>query len=66
MGAEVTTTVKPAEPGVQPVAWRFHLPPHEIGNTYVDGGERFVVSMVESLGYHDYGDPWCEQRYWGD
>jgi DMSO/TMAO reductase YedYZ molybdopterin-dependent catalytic subunit len=20
----------------------------------------------ESLGYHDYGDPWREQRYWGD
>lgn len=20
----------------------------------------------ESLGYHNYGDPWLEQRYWGD
>jgi DMSO/TMAO reductase YedYZ molybdopterin-dependent catalytic subunit len=20
----------------------------------------------ESLGYHSYGDPWQEQRYWGD
>jgi DMSO/TMAO reductase YedYZ molybdopterin-dependent catalytic subunit len=20
----------------------------------------------ESLGYHDYGDPWREQRYQGD
>jgi DMSO/TMAO reductase YedYZ molybdopterin-dependent catalytic subunit len=20
----------------------------------------------EDLGYHDYGDPWREQRYWGD
>jgi DMSO/TMAO reductase YedYZ molybdopterin-dependent catalytic subunit len=20
----------------------------------------------ESLGYHSYGDPWLEQRYWGD
>lgn len=20
----------------------------------------------EALGYHDYGDPWREQRYWGD
>jgi DMSO/TMAO reductase YedYZ molybdopterin-dependent catalytic subunit len=20
----------------------------------------------ENLGYHDYGDPWREQRYWGD
>jgi DMSO/TMAO reductase YedYZ molybdopterin-dependent catalytic subunit len=20
----------------------------------------------ETLGYHDYGDPWREQRYWGD
>jgi DMSO/TMAO reductase YedYZ molybdopterin-dependent catalytic subunit len=20
----------------------------------------------ESLGYHNYGDPWQEQRYWGD
>jgi hypothetical protein len=43
---QVTTTVKPAEPGVQPMAWGFQIPPHEIGNTYVDGGERFVVSMV--------------------
>jgi DMSO/TMAO reductase YedYZ molybdopterin-dependent catalytic subunit len=20
----------------------------------------------ENVGYHDYGDPWREQRYWGD
>jgi DMSO/TMAO reductase YedYZ molybdopterin-dependent catalytic subunit len=20
----------------------------------------------EMLGYHNYGDPWREQRYWGD
>jgi DMSO/TMAO reductase YedYZ molybdopterin-dependent catalytic subunit len=20
----------------------------------------------ERLGYHEYGDPWKEQRYWGD
>jgi DMSO/TMAO reductase YedYZ molybdopterin-dependent catalytic subunit len=20
----------------------------------------------ESLGYHNYGDPWQEQRFWGD
>jgi DMSO/TMAO reductase YedYZ molybdopterin-dependent catalytic subunit len=20
----------------------------------------------ESVGYHNYGDPWREQRYWGD
>ena len=20
----------------------------------------------ETLGYHAYGDPWREQRYWGD
>jgi DMSO/TMAO reductase YedYZ molybdopterin-dependent catalytic subunit len=20
----------------------------------------------ESLGYHNYGDPWREQQYWGD
>ncbi|HEX5499599.1 MAG TPA: molybdopterin-dependent oxidoreductase, partial [Thermomicrobiales bacterium] len=20
----------------------------------------------ETLGYHNYGDPWQEQRYWGD
>jgi DMSO/TMAO reductase YedYZ molybdopterin-dependent catalytic subunit len=20
----------------------------------------------ESLGYHNYGDPWRQQRYWGD
>lgn len=23
-------------------------------------------SFWESLGYHNYGDPWREQRYWGD
>lgn len=42
----VTTVVKPAEPGVQPLARRYEIPPYESGNTYVDGGERFVVSMV--------------------
>jgi DMSO/TMAO reductase YedYZ molybdopterin-dependent catalytic subunit len=25
-----------------------------------------VPGFWESLGYHDYGDPWREQRYWGD
>jgi DMSO/TMAO reductase YedYZ molybdopterin-dependent catalytic subunit len=20
----------------------------------------------ESLGYHNHGDPWREERYWGD
>jgi hypothetical protein len=56
---QVTTTVKPAERGVQPLAWRFQIPPHEIGNTYVDGGERFVVSMVngESVEPRVEGDP---------
>ena len=24
------------------------------------------VGFWESLGYHSYGDPWREQRYWGD
>ena len=22
--------------------------------------------LLETLGYHNYGDPWREQRYWGD
>jgi DMSO/TMAO reductase YedYZ molybdopterin-dependent catalytic subunit len=25
-----------------------------------------VAGFWESLGYHRYGDPWREQRYWGD
>jgi DMSO/TMAO reductase YedYZ molybdopterin-dependent catalytic subunit len=25
-----------------------------------------VPGFWESLGYHDYGDPWKEQRHWGD
>ncbi len=25
-----------------------------------------VPGFWESLGYHNYGDPWREQRYWGD
>ena len=25
-----------------------------------------VSTRRESLGYHEYGDPWREQRYWGD
>ena len=25
-----------------------------------------VPGFWESLGYHNYGDPWLEQRYWGD
>ena len=24
------------------------------------------LGFWESLGYHNYGDPWKEQRYWGD
>ena len=24
------------------------------------------LGFWESLGYHNYGDPWQEQRYWGD
>jgi DMSO/TMAO reductase YedYZ molybdopterin-dependent catalytic subunit len=33
-------------------------------------GLRLMASDIpgfwESLGYHNYGDPWREQRYWGD
>jgi DMSO/TMAO reductase YedYZ molybdopterin-dependent catalytic subunit len=25
-----------------------------------------VPGFWESVGYHNYGDPWREQRYWGD
>jgi DMSO/TMAO reductase YedYZ molybdopterin-dependent catalytic subunit len=25
-----------------------------------------VAGFWESVGYHNYGDPWREQRYWGD
>jgi DMSO/TMAO reductase YedYZ molybdopterin-dependent catalytic subunit len=29
-------------------------------------GDDNVPGFWESLGYHDYGDPWKEQRHWGD
>jgi Oxidoreductase FAD-binding domain/Oxidoreductase molybdopterin binding domain len=32
------------------------------GIELMDHGEQ---GFWESLGYHDYGDPWREQRYWG-
>jgi DMSO/TMAO reductase YedYZ molybdopterin-dependent catalytic subunit len=25
-----------------------------------------IPGFWETLGYHNYGDPWREQRYWGD
>jgi DMSO/TMAO reductase YedYZ molybdopterin-dependent catalytic subunit len=25
-----------------------------------------IHGFWETLGYHNYGDPWREQRYWGD
>jgi DMSO/TMAO reductase YedYZ molybdopterin-dependent catalytic subunit len=28
--------------------------------------ERDEPGFWETLGYHNYGDPWKEQRYWGD
>jgi DMSO/TMAO reductase YedYZ molybdopterin-dependent catalytic subunit len=28
--------------------------------------EHDISGFWESLGYHDYGDPWKEQRYQGD
>ena len=28
--------------------------------------EQDEAGFWESLGYHNYGDPWREQRYWGD
>jgi DMSO/TMAO reductase YedYZ molybdopterin-dependent catalytic subunit len=24
------------------------------------------MGFWEALGYHNHGDPWREQRYWGD
>ena len=29
-------------------------------------GDQDEPGFWESLGYHNYGDPWQEQRYWGD
>ena len=28
--------------------------------------EQDTQGFWESVGYHNYGDPWQEQRYWGD
>jgi DMSO/TMAO reductase YedYZ molybdopterin-dependent catalytic subunit len=32
----------------------------------IDLMEKDQPGFWESLGYHNYGDPWREQRYWGD
>jgi DMSO/TMAO reductase YedYZ molybdopterin-dependent catalytic subunit len=32
----------------------------------IDLMDRDEPGFWESLGYHNYGDPWREQRYWGD
>jgi DMSO/TMAO reductase YedYZ molybdopterin-dependent catalytic subunit len=29
-------------------------------------GQDALVVFWESLGYHNHGDPWREERYWGD
>jgi DMSO/TMAO reductase YedYZ molybdopterin-dependent catalytic subunit len=29
-------------------------------------GDQDEPGFWESLGYHNYGDPWQEQRFWGD
>jgi DMSO/TMAO reductase YedYZ molybdopterin-dependent catalytic subunit len=29
-------------------------------------GDEDEPGFWESVGYHNYGDPWREQRYWGD
>jgi DMSO/TMAO reductase YedYZ molybdopterin-dependent catalytic subunit len=29
-------------------------------------GEQDEPGFWENYGYHNYGDPWKEQRYWGD
>jgi DMSO/TMAO reductase YedYZ molybdopterin-dependent catalytic subunit len=29
-------------------------------------GDQDEPGFWESVGYHNYGDPWREQRYWGD
>jgi DMSO/TMAO reductase YedYZ molybdopterin-dependent catalytic subunit len=34
--------------------------------TGIDLLARDQPGFWESLGYHNYGDPWREQRYWGD
>jgi len=34
--------------------------------TGIDLMDQDQAGFWESLGYHNYGDPWREQRYWGD
>jgi DMSO/TMAO reductase YedYZ molybdopterin-dependent catalytic subunit len=29
-------------------------------------GQQAWLDFWESLGYHNRGDPWREERYWGD
>ena len=32
----------------------------------IDLSDHDTPGFWESLGYNNYGDPWREQRYWGD
>ena len=32
----------------------------------LDAGTEDEPGFWETYGYHNYGDPWSEQRYWGD
>ena len=32
----------------------------------IDLADHDTPGFWESLGYNNYGDPWREQRYWGD
>jgi DMSO/TMAO reductase YedYZ molybdopterin-dependent catalytic subunit len=33
---------------------------------WIQLGDQDEPGFWESLGYHNYGDPWQEQRFWGD
>jgi DMSO/TMAO reductase YedYZ molybdopterin-dependent catalytic subunit len=39
-----------------------------MGETFISRGLTTydIPGFWESLGYHNYVDPWREQRYWGD
>ena len=38
----------------------------EVGAGYPAAAGRTIRASGRALGYHNYGDPWREQRYWGD
>ena len=53
-------------PGAPPRPAPLLLEERQVGARPRADATRTEPGFWESLGYHNYGDPWREQRYWGD